>query len=389
MHRIVLAALGAALAFGPPPGAAAEALKIGFMNTFSGPGAALGNEQYEGFLLGLELAGGRLGGLETEVIKVDDQLKPDVARQLVDRLIKRDKVQILAGITFSNILLTAVSPVVESGGLVISSNAGPSPLAGAQCSPGLFVISYENGQAHSAVGEYLNRNNIRKIVTLAPNYQAGKDAVAGLKSTFKGAVVQELYTGLTQLDFTTELTTIRASKPDAFWTFMPGGLGVSLVKQVAEANLQKEVPFYSSFTVDELSLPAVGEAALGNLSPYTWSPELDNPANKKFVAAFQKKLGRVPSLGAMQAYDVAQLIDSAVRGTKGKLDRDALIAEMRKASFESPRGPFKFNHNHFPIQDWYMRVVEKAPDGTLRIVTKEKIFANLVDQYHQDCPMKW
>lgn len=368
--------------------ALADPLKIGFMNTFSGPGGVLGSEQYDGFMLGIEMAGGKLGGRDTEVVKVDDQLKPDIARQLVDRLLKRDKVDIVAGITFSNILQTAVGPVMEAGKILVSSNAGPSPFAGAQCNPGLFVISYENGQAHSAVGEYLNRQGAKRVITMVPNYQAGKDAVAGFKSTFKGEIVQELYTSLQQLDFTTELTTIRNAKPDAFWAFMPGGLGVALVKQVAEGKLQDVVPFYSSFTVDELSLPAVGEAALGALSPYPWSPELDNPANARFVAAFKAKYGRVPSLGAMQAYDVAQLIDSAVKATGGKTDRDALIAAMRKASFSSPRGGFKFNHNHFPIQDWYMRVVEKGPGG-LRIVNKAKVFENLVDRFHQDCKMTW
>jgi branched-chain amino acid transport system substrate-binding protein len=374
------------IGLGPAP-AVADPLKIGFMNTFSGPGGVLGSEQYDGFMLGIEVAGGKLGGRETEVVKVDDQLKPDVARQLVDRLVKRDKVDIVAGITFSNILLTAVAPVLEAGKILVSSNAGPSPYAGAQCNPGLFVISYENGQAHSAVGEYLNRQGAKRVITMVPNYQAGKDAVAGFKSTFKGEIAQELYTSLQQLDFTTELTTIRNAKPDAFWAFMPGGLGVALVKQASEAKLS--VPFYSSFTVDELSLPAVGDAALGALSPYPWSPELDNPANARFVAAFKAKYGRIPSLGAMQAYDVAQLIDSAVKATGGKLDRDALIAAMRKATFASPRGAFKFNHNHFPIQDWYMRVVEKGPDGNLRIVNKAKVFENLVDRFHHDCKMAW
>src|SRR5687768_16095048 len=213
--RIREICLAAALMFGL--GAApsfADPLKIGFMNTFSGPGGVLGNEQYDGFMLGIEMAGGKLGGRETEVVKVDDQLKPDVGRQLVDRLLKRDKVDIVVGITFSNILLTAVGPVTDAGKILISSNAGPSPFAGAQCNPGLFVISYENGQAHSAVGEYLNQQGAKRIIAMVPNYQAGKDAVAGFKSTFKGEVAQELYTSLQQLDFTTELTTIRNAKPD-------------------------------------------------------------------------------------------------------------------------------------------------------------------------------
>ncbi len=373
------------VAMGP---AQAEPVKIGFVNTFSGPGGVLGSEQYDGFMLAVDLAGGKFGNREVEVIKVDDQLKPDIARQLVDRLVKRDKVDLIAGVTFSNILATVVGPAVEAGKIVVSSNAGPSTYAGAQCNAGLFVVSYENGQAHSAVGEYLNKKGVKRVITMVPNYQAGKDAFAGFKSTFKGEVIQELYSSLQQLDFTSELTAIRNAKPDAFWAFMPGGLGIALVKQVAEAKLQNVVPFYSSFTVDELSLPAVGEGALGNLSPYPWSPELDNPANARFVAAFKKKYERIPSLGAMQAFDAAQLIESGIKGTGGKLDRDPLIASMRKADFASPRGAFKFSNNQFPIQDWYMRVVEKAPDGSLRIVNKEKVFENLVDRFHQDCPMK-
>lgn len=373
---------------GGPPEGAAETLKVGFLATFSGPGGVLGQEIFDGFMLGLDHAGGRLGGLETTVLKVDDQLKPDVGKQAVERLLTRDKVHFVTGVVFSNVMMAIYKPVIDARTFLISANAGPSPIAGKLCSPYFFSTSWQNDQMHSTVGKYVQDAGYRRIFLMAPNYRAGWDAIAGFKRYYHGGVAGEIYTKLGQIDFTTEIAQIRAARPDALFTFMPGGMGINLVKQLAEAGLLKEVPFFSAFTVDGVTLPAIGEAAVGALTPVFWSTELDNPANRKFVSGFQSKYGRVPSFFAVQGYDAAQLIDSAVRAVGGDLsDAERLRAALERADFRSPRGKFRFNHNHFPIQDFYMAKVVKEADGSLRIALLQKVFSDAVDAYHHECKM--
>ncbi len=368
--------------------AAQEKLKVGIMVSLSGPPAVLGGQVRDGFNLAIKQLGGKLGGLETEVIVVDDELKPDVAVTKVKGLIERDQVNFVVGPIFSNILQAIGKPVTDSKAFLISPNAGTSSYAGKQCHQNLFVTSYQNDQNHEVLGKYAQTKGYKKVMLLAPNYQAGKDSLAGFKRHFKGEVIEEMYTPLGQLDFAAELAKIAAAKPDAFFTFMPGGMGVNLVKQYRQAGLAA-IPFLSAFTTDELTLPAQQDAALGFLAGANWAPNMDNPQSKAFVAAYEEAFKAVPGTYAMQAYDAALLIDSAIKATGGKLgNQDALRAALAKADFKSLRGKFKFGNNHFPVQDFYLVKVAKRADGKYQTEIAEKIFSDYVDVYAAECPMK-
>jgi branched-chain amino acid transport system substrate-binding protein len=368
--------------------AQAEELKIGIMAVLSGPQAVLGGQLRDGFNLGVKHAGGKLGGLATTVIVQDDELKPDVAVGKVKQLLERDKVDFVVGPVFSNILLAIHKPVSEAKVFLISPNAGPSPLAGKGCSAFFFSTSYQNDQPPEVLGKYAQDKGFKKAFLLAPNYQAGKDMIGGFKKHFKGEIADEVYTPLGQLDFSAELAKIASAKPDAFFVFMPGGMGVNLVKQYRQAGLDG-IPFLSVFTVDESTLPAQQDAAVGFFSGMTWAPNTDTPENKRFVADFEKEYGYVPGSYAMQAYDAAQLIGSAVKAVGGQLtDKDALRAALHKADFKSVRGAFKFANNGFPVQDFYLVRVAKRADGKFQTEIVEKVFANAVDSYAGDCPLK-
>jgi branched-chain amino acid transport system substrate-binding protein len=313
----------------------------------------------------------------------------DVALTKVKGLLERDKVDFVAGVVFSNILQAVYRPVTESGTFLIGANAGTSTFAGKGCSPYFFSTSWQNDQIHAVMGKYAQDKGFKTAFLLTPNYQAGKDSVAGFKSQFKGKVVDEVYTKLGNLDFSAELAKIAAAKPDALFTFMPGGMGINLVKQFRQAGLDKSVTFLSAFTVDGTTLPATKDDAVGLYSASQWTPDLDNAANKAFVKAFEAKYGYVPSLYASQGFDAAQLIDSGVKAVKGDVsDKKALQAALEKADFASVRGAFKFNNNHFPIQDFYLVKAVKRADGKYATSMVEKVFANYGDTYASQCKMK-
>jgi branched-chain amino acid transport system substrate-binding protein len=369
-------------------GAQAQELKIGIMAVLSGPQAVLGGQLRDGFMLGIKHAGGKLGGLATTVSVQDDELKPDVAVGKAKQLIERDKVDFVVGPIFSNILMAISKPITEANTFLISPNAGPSPLAGKGCSPFFFSTSYQNDQPPEVLGKYAQDKGYKKAFLLAPNYQAGKDMISGFKKHFKGEIADEVYTPLGQLDFQAELAKIAAAKPDAFFVFMPGGMGVNLVKQYRQAGLDS-IPFLSVFTVDESTLPAQQDAAVGFFSGMTWAPNTNTSENKKFVADFEKEYGYVPGSYAMQAYDTAMLIDSAVKAVGGKLDnKDALKAAIKKADFKSVRGPFKFNTNGFPVQDFYLVKVAKRADGKFETQIVQKIFEGYGDSHASQCGLK-
>ena len=367
---------------------AQEKLKIGIVLTLTGPPAVLGKHALDGFKLALSALGGKLGGRETELVVVDDELKPDLAITKVQALLDRDKADFVVGPIFSNVLAAIIKPVTQSKTFLISPNAGSSAFAGKGCNPYFFVTSYENDRIHAISGAYAQKKGYKRVFLLAPNYQAGKDAIDGFKSAFKGEIVDEVYTPLTQLDFSAELARIAAAKPDAVYTFMPGGLGVNLVKQYRQAGLAA-IPFLSAFTVDESTLPAQGDAALGFYGGSNWAPNLDTPQNKAFVAAFEKTYGYVPGSYAFQAYDAALLIDSALKATGGKTDdKEALRAALKKADFRSLRGGFKFNNNGYPIQNLYLTKVAKRPDGKYETEIVETVFKDDVDPFGKECPLK-
>lgn len=390
MIRTMLLALAGATALSAAP-AYADGVKIGFIATFSGPGGVLGQDLYDGFMLGVENSGGKLGGVATEVIKEDDQSKPDVGLQAAQKLLQRDKVDLLTGIVFSNVFVAVQKPAVESETFLIGSNAAPSIYAGEQCSPYVFSTSWQNDQNHAAMGAVLQKKGVKKVYLMAPNYQAGKDGLTGFKSSYKGEVVDEVYTTFNQTDYQAEITQLRAAKPEATYVFYPGGMGINFVKQYAQAGLTKSTPLYSAFTVDATTVPAQGDAALGTFGTASWTYDLDNPANKKFVADFEKKYGRVPSTYAAQSYDSALLIDAALKKTGGKVtaDKTAFRDALRKADFASVRGGFKFNTNHYPVQNFYLFETVKDDKGRLVQAKRETVFENAGDAYAAKCAMKW
>jgi branched-chain amino acid transport system substrate-binding protein len=388
MKTFVLLA-AAAVILGGTGAQGQEKLKIGIIATLSGPPAVLGQQLRNGFNLAVKHLIGKLGGRDVEVIVADDELKPDLAVNKVKALVDRDKVDFVVGPIFSNILAAIMKPVTEGGAILISPNAGTSNFAGKECNPNFFVTSYQNDQVFAVSGKHAQDTGIKKAFLMAPNYQAGKDALAGFKAFFKGDIADEVYVPLNQLDFSAELAKIAAAKPDAIYVFLPGGMGVNFVKQFRQAGLANNVTFLSAFTVDESTLPAQQDAALGFFGGANWAPDLDNPQNKRFVAAYEKEFGAVPATYAFQAYDAALLIDSAVRQVQGNVaNREALRAAMMKAEFASLRGGFKFNTNHYPIQDFYLVKVAKRADGKFETQIVKKVFENYADPHAKDCAMK-
>jgi branched-chain amino acid transport system substrate-binding protein len=386
---IVALAATAAIALSAAAAHAEEPLKIGIIATLSGPPAALGQQLRNGFALAVKNLGGKLGGRETELVVADDELKPDVAVGKVKTLIDRDKVDFVVGPIFSNILGAIAKPVTEAGVILISPNAGTSTFAGKECNPNLFVTSYQNDQIHEVSGQYAQDQGYKKAIIIVPNYQAGKDAAAGFKHKFSGDILDEIYVPLGQLDYSAELSRIASAKPDAIYAFLPGGMGVNFVKQYRQAGLADKVPFLSAFTVDESTLPAQQDAALGMYAGSNWAPNLDNPQNKAFVDGYLKEYNAVPATYAFQSYDTALLIDSAVRAVKGDVsNKDAVRAALMKADFKSLRGDFKFNTNHYPIQDFYLTKVAKRPDGKYETEIEKKVFTAYADPYAKDCSMK-
>jgi branched-chain amino acid transport system substrate-binding protein len=368
--------------------ACASSVTVGVMLTLSGPSAVLGQHARDGFQLAVKQFERRLGGLDANIVIVDDELDPDLAVQKVRSLIDNDKIDIFVGVTFSNIMMAVYEPLVDARVIVVSPNSGPSPIAGPQCSPYFFSTSWQNDQNAEVMGEHAQGLGYRNVVTIAPDYQAGWDMIAGFKRYFRGNVTTEMFTRLGQLDFSQELEQIADAKPDALFAFMPGGMGVELVRQYEAAGLGESIPFLSAFTIDETTLPATGNAAIGLFSGAQWAPNLDNPANRHFVSSFEKEYGYSPSLFAQQAYDAVQLIDSAIRGAGGDLlDKGRLISAFERADFESTRGDFHFNTNHMPIQDFYLVEAVKRGDAIVTSAVK-MVFDDHADAYASQCPMQ-
>jgi branched-chain amino acid transport system substrate-binding protein len=363
---------------------AQEKIKVGVIVTLSGPAAVLGQQARDGFALAVKDLGGKMSGRDVEVVVVDDELKPDAAVTKVKGLLERDKVDFVVGPIFSNILQAIHKPVVDAKTFLISPNAGPSSYAGKECSPFFYVTSYQNDQVHEILGKVAQDRGYKRVYLMVPNYQAGRDSAAGFKLDYKGEIVEESYMPLGTLDFQPELSKIASLKPDAVFTFMPGGMGVNLVKQYRQAGLS--IPVLSAFTVDESTLPAQQDAAVGMFGGANWAPDLDNAQSKKFVASYEAAYNSVPGTYAFQAYDAALLIDSAVKAVKGNLnDKDAVASALKKADFTSLRGGFKFNANGYPIQDFYLTKVAKRPDGKFQTEIVQKVFEHYADRYAKDC----
>src|SRR4249920_2745779 len=389
--RTLLAGLIAS-AFIVTPALAQQKLKIGFISTFSGPQGAIGEDMKNSVELALDHLKRKVGGLDTEVIYGDDQVKPDVGTQVADEMLKKHQVNFVAGVIWSNVMLAVAPRVTGAGTFMIGTNAGPNQLAGEGCHEMFFSTSWQNDQTPEAMGKYMQDAGIQDVYLMAPNYAAGKDMLTGFKRYYKGRIVDEVYTRLGQTDYQAEISQLRSKSPKAVFVFYPGGMGIQFLKQYSEAGLRGQFPLYSVYTVDELSIPALKHAALGQYETRYWSQDLKNEANIKFVGDYKKKYGRPPSFYGAQSYDGIMLIDSAVRAVKGNLaDKKGMIAAMRKANYNSTRGKYTYNNNHFPIQNFYLLKAVSgataAADPVLEI--QETVFKEHKDAYFKDCPMKW
>ncbi|MFZ5782464.1 MAG: ABC transporter substrate-binding protein [Pseudomonadota bacterium] len=384
------AATIAALAAGLPA-AAQTPIKIGFVSTFSGPQAAIGEDMRRSVELAKEHLGGKIAGRPIEIIYEDDQFKPDVGKQKSEKLVQQDKVDFVAGYIWSNVLLASLKTVTDEGDtILISANAGPSQIAGQLCNKNFFSTSWQNDQTPMAMGDYLNSKGVKSLYLMAGNYAAGKDMLAGVKRTFKGEIKgEDLTKWPDQLDFSAELAKIAAAKPDGIFIFYPGAHGVQFLQQYAQAGLQGKIPLYQVFSIDAITLPLQKELALGTLGAQEWVNDLPNDANKKYVADFKKKHGVYPSYYGAQSYDAIMLVASAAEALKGDLsNKDKVRAEMKKADFKSLRGGFKFNTNQFPIQNFYIQEAVKDPEGMMTVKTIATAVKDAKDPYYEKCPMK-
>jgi branched-chain amino acid transport system substrate-binding protein len=377
-----------ALAAGPAM-AQNKSVKIGFVSTFSGPVASIGNDMRNAFELALDHMGRKMGGLPVEVIYEDDTLKPEVGKQKSEKLVESDKVDFVAGFIWSNVVYASYKPIVDSKTFLIIANAGETRLAGANCSPFIFSTSWTNDQNPIAVADYMNTKGIKSVYLIGPNYAAGKENLGGFKSAFKGKILGEDYTTWpSQLDFSAELAKAKAVNPGAVYMFYPGAAGVQFLNQYAQAGLKGSIPLYTTFSIDSLSLPRQKDAAVGVISALQWTADFKNPTNQKFVKDFEAKFKSEPSFYGAQSYDAANLIASAVAAVKGNLsDKAAVQKALEKADFKSVRGNFKFGTNHYPTQNFYMQTVVKEGD-TYTQKTTATAEENVVNPHAKQCSMK-
>ena len=370
--------------------AVAQKVKIGFITTLSGPEAIIGEHMKNSVELALDHLGRKVGGLDVEVIYGDDQAKPDVGKQRADEMLTAHRVHFVSGIIWSNVMLAVASTVTQAGTFMIGTNAGPRELAGKMCHELFFTTSWQNDQTSEAMGKYMADRGITGVYALAPDYAGGKDAIAGFKRYYKRKLVAEVYTKLGAQDYRAEISQLRAAKPRAVFVFYPGGMGIQFLKQYDEAGLREQIPLFSVYTVDEISLLALKEAAEGQWETRYWSPDLKNEANQRYVADFRKKYGNAPVFYGAQSYDGIMLIDSAVRAVSGDLsNKKGMIAAMRKADYRSIRGKYTYNVNHFPIQSFYLLKAVPGSSGELEMQIQRTVFENHKDAYYQECGMKW
>ena len=387
----ILIVLGlATLAFwisGPPP--QNDGVRIGFVTTLTTGTGVIGADMRDAFELALDHMGRTMGGLAVWISYEDDAVDPNIGRQATERLVQRDDVHFVSGFIWSNVLLASYQAATDNDVFLIGANAGPSQLAGEACDRNFFSTSWQNDQTTMAMGEVLN-DQVSNVYLMAPNYAAGRNMIAGVERTFQGQIVDKTLTQFPdQLDFAAELANIRAAAPESVWVFYPGNFGTQFFQQYSQAGLLGEIPLYSTFSIDALNLPQIGELVEGTQMTQSWSPDMDNPANQKFVADFRAKYGRYPSFYAAQAYDAAMLIRSAVEAVDGDLDDlDGLRQALARADFDSVRGSFSFGENHFPIQDFFLREVVRDSDGVFTTRIVDVVYSDHVDPYAKDCTMQ-
>lgn len=393
--KLVTAAIASTFFVSAPLFAQSESVKIGFVTTLTTGGAVIGNDMRDAVNLAVEHLDGKAAGKSLEILFEDDGFKPEIGKQVTDKLVKQDDVDFVAGYIWSHVLMASFKSVVNADKILISSNAGPSAIAGKLCNENFFSTSWQNNQTPMAMGELLNGKGVKSLYVMAPNYAAGKDMVAGLEATFKGEILGRDMTKWgadAQLDFSAELAKAKASGAEGLYVFYPGKAGGAFIKQYTQAGLQEELPLYTAFTVDSISLPKLQEAGLdgvmGSEMTQFWAPDLDNEQNKKFVDGFREKYGRYPSFYAAQAYDSINLIATALEATGGDTsDTGALRAAMEKADFPSVRGTFTYGNNHMPIQNFYGRKVVEDADGNWTTAITETVLENHQDLFAAECKL--
>ncbi|MEM5584272.1 ABC transporter substrate-binding protein [Roseibium sp.] len=362
-------------------------LKIGLMATLSGPAAIYGQHMRDGFMLAVQQSNGALGGLPTNVLEVDDKLDPDYALEQATKLIEQNGVDLIVGVNFSKVMLAVHDPIVRTKTLFIGTHSGPAPIAGRNCSRYFFSTASQDDQVHETMGRYASLKGYQQVVTIAPDFEAARDAIVAFRRHFKGQIARELFPKLGATDFSDEFKQVEEIEPDAVYVFMPGGMGVELVKQFHTSGLKGLIPFLSSNTVNALSLPYTSEMAEGLFSASQWAPNLDNPANKQFVRDFGRAYSYAPSVYAAQGYDAGKLIHFALELTGGIKDMEALLSAISAAPFESVRGDFRFNSNQFPIQDFYLVEGVRRTSRLYEMEAVARVFDDVGDAFAGSCRM--
>lgn len=370
-----------------PVTASGKQLRLGFISSFSGPVSVLGSAVDQGFEVALDQLGGRIGGIDTSIVKQDDEGKPDTGIAVARKMIVQDGVDVIYGVATTVVVVPVAALAARSKVVMIGPVSGPSLLAGKGCSPYFFSSSWDNNLPSEAMGEYLQRQGTANAYLFSANFQGGKDALAGFKNYFKKPILAEIYTPFTAQDYSAEITEAKAAHPAAIFAFYPGNLATNFVNQLAQSGLMHDVPFYSASTIDPTNLPAIGDAAIGTYQTAAYNPDLQFPANRDFVARFVARYHQLPSSFAAQAYDGVMLLDAAIRSGADPQDRPALIHAMENVRFASVRGPgFRINRNHFPVQNFYLLKVVKS-NGTLIQQTEATIFTDHADTHVDECVM--
>ena len=386
MKRVTIGLLAACFLFASS--VMASEVRIGFLATFTGPAGAIGKDMRDAFELGLDQLGHKMDGLKVKMFYADDTFKPGVGKQKVDKMVKADRVHFVTGHIWSHVLLASYKSVVGKGPFLISANAGPSPVAGKLCHEDFFSTSWQNDQTPMAMGEVMNQLGIKTAYILGPNYAAGKNMLSGFRRTYKGKLVGEDLTPLSQTDFSAELAKIRSRNPEAVFIFYPGKWGPPFFKQYKQAGLSGKIPLYSAFSVDALNANKLKGLIDGSYGTQFWVPDLDNAANRRFVSTFKKKYGRFPSFYAAQAYDTVFFINSAIVAVKGDhSNKDGMRAEMKRANYNSVRGKYRYGNNNFPIQNFYLRQAYKNADGVYTFRTIRTVLRDHQDPYAKFCKM--
>ena len=372
--------------------AAKDRIKLGFISTMSGSSAELGQEQLDALRLALKHTGGTLGGLPVDVVIGDDEAKPDAGRQVADKLVQRDRIDVLTGLVYTNVVMALATPVLDAGVFIVSSNGQGPALAGKSCQPNFFVTQAQSATSSQAAAMAANKEGFKRAYLMSSNYEAGREHVEGFKRFYKGAIAGEAYTQFGQLDYAAEIAQARAAKPDVVYEFYSGGMGLAFLRQYGAAGMMKTAPLVgpaSAFDPPSM-LDAVGNSAAGAISAVHWHVNMDNPANKTFVADYNAAYGRPPSAYSANQYDAILLLDAAIKQVGGKIeDKDAFRAALVQAKFESVRGPsFAFNNNHFPKLDFYETKIVTNAQGKVVTELGPLLVTQLGDLYAAACPMK-